>query len=148
MRSWVAGAMVLCLTGCVSDRTTVVSVNQLNNNQINNNAGAAPAASPLRPGPLVGHELRKIRMAEEMAIISRTGHPQPLPTGACSIIVTLAPGGMLAGTPVMQCDNPVLAPDMTKAVAAAAPFPAPANVTQLHLFIRAEDMEPGVGTPS
>jgi hypothetical protein len=97
---------------------------------------------------LIAHELRNIRVAEETSLIKSEGHPVPLPTGYCSLIVPLGANGTVSARPLTQCDNPVLASDMIKAVTAAAPFKmVPANVTQIHLSVNALDMEPGVGKP-
>ena len=113
VRRWIGCALLLGLAGCSVRDTSVTSVNNVN--VVTMGQASAARVALLPPGPLVGHELRKLRLAEEAAIISRTGHPLALPTGLCDILVAPGPGGTLAGAPAYPrrgfgagCGHPLL----------------------------------------
>jgi hypothetical protein len=126
----------LTLAGCTSNKILTVNFNQ------------HPAPLAQQPAHKVVQAVRKVRVAEEAALIAKTGQPQPLPTGICSAIVAVTPTGAVTGTPLISCSTPGLSGDFKAGILAAAPFTTQPGQTQLHFSMYMNDMEPGVGEPT
>ena len=113
--------------------------------------GVGPGPTRILPSQAasaaLARRLRVVRVALERAAIRKTGRPVRLPTGVCSAILVLSPGGRVHQMMRPHCSSPGLQSAFWQAVFVHGPLLALTGSApyRVHVRVIAPLAEPGLG---
>lgn len=93
---------------------------------------------------IVAHYVREVRVEKEQLKMKEAGHPVPLPTGACSAVLTIDPAGQLQHAELAGCFSDFLGETELEAAKRAAPFPPSGMHVNITIRTYARVATPGV----
>jgi hypothetical protein len=96
---------------------------------------------------IVAGQVGRLRAEQERAAMKQTGHPVPLPTGACRAVAVILANGTVVRAELAGCASQSLGKVELAAIHAASPLPPTPFGHNASITIEtiAPDATPGVG---